>query len=109
MLSLPNPVREALAKAKNGSLKTKGRFENREHALPEPQQGYEYIEYDAGQAHPGDPQDRGSWRLVLEVHKVTRRLGEMFFTDKHYTGTNRSTSGPFFYLIVPRQGGVVPR
>jgi ribonuclease len=77
---LPADVRAAL-RSKKGPTE----FKNKENELPDPQQGYEYREFDVGQAHAGDAQPRGKRRLVLEIHKSTGRVGEKYFSDTHYT------------------------
>ncbi len=82
--TLPPDVREALRTAKRSGNRLRT-FENNEHKLPEPQQGYQYKEIQVGHANPGDSRPPGKRRLVLEVHEGTGRVGEKYFSDGHYT------------------------
>lgn len=90
--SLPDPASRSLIQAKNtlreGVLS--GRFKNYDDSngggspLPKASDGCTYREVDAGSAHPGDPQPRGQWRLVLEIHEPSWTIREVYFTPDHY-------------------------
>jgi guanyl-specific ribonuclease Sa len=59
-------------------------FENREGGLPPAAAGQTYLEYQVGEAHPGDPSPRGKRRLVALVD-AGRHILKIYFTDEHYT------------------------
>jgi len=59
-------------------------FDNREGGLPPAAVGQTYYEYQVGQAHAGDPRQRGKRRLVALVDAGQNVL-RMYFTDSHYT------------------------
>lgn len=90
---LPPAAKVALIEAKNAlrcgpSLE---KFKNKpDHEagtgcpLPKPALGCRYLEFDVGQAHPGDDEPRGSQRLVLEVEESSHAIREVYFTTEHY-------------------------
>jgi guanyl-specific ribonuclease Sa len=83
---LPADVRVALIDFKHRIRIGRGVevFENREGGLPAVAAGQLYYEYQVGQAHPGDPQQRGKRRLVALID-AGRNILKVYFTDTHYT------------------------
>jgi hypothetical protein len=53
--------------------------------LPKVSQGCDYFEIQVGNAHPGDQEPAGRFRLVLEVNRSTDRVLEVYYTEEHYT------------------------
>ena len=82
---LPPDVRGSLIAFKN-LIRTGGNltpYENRDGGLPFLAAGQSYVEFQVGQAHPGDPRARGKRRLVALLdprHNILR----MYFSDSHY-------------------------
>ena len=83
---LPPDLRVALIDFKN-LIRTGGNltnYENRDDGLPSPGQGQYYVEFQVGQAHPGDPRPRGKRRLVALLDPC-RNILRLYFSDSHYT------------------------
>ncbi len=97
-VALPDVVRRALIDAKNRIRNQQGLvvFQNNFGAgrgdgspLPKVSQGCIYYEFDAGTAHPasaapGQPPNRGSFRMIFEVNETSRQVLEIYYTDEHY-------------------------
>jgi guanyl-specific ribonuclease Sa len=83
---LPPDVRVALIEFKYQIRTSRALelFENREGGLPPAVVGQIYYEHQVGQAHPGDPRQRGKRRLVALVDPG-RNILKVYFTDTHYT------------------------
>jgi len=82
---LPPDVRVALIQFKN-QIRTGANltpYENRDSGLPAAAAGQAYIEFQVGQARPGDPRPRGKRRLVALLDP-SRNILRMYFSDWHY-------------------------
>lgn len=90
-MRLPADVQAALIQLKN-TLKDGRRlerFHNKNRGgsgspLPTPANGCAYFEFQVGAAHSGDPESRGSRRLVVELNEKSRQILETYFTSEHY-------------------------
>jgi guanyl-specific ribonuclease Sa len=86
---LPAPARVALIELKSQIRHGKAHpavFENREAGLPTLAAGQTYYEHQVGGARestPGDPNARGSHRLVALVDAGNNVL-KVFYTERHY-------------------------
>jgi hypothetical protein len=91
--SLGPDAKEALIEAKNkfragvvtrAFANSRGAYDGDGSPLPKLSAGCVYREVTVGAARQGDFSSGGRKRLVIEVHESSRRIKEVYYTEKHY-------------------------